>query len=68
MAAKPKARKRSSPTAKRERDQLIGIRLTPAMKRALDEVALEWHTTRAAVMRELIDHALNSHPRTKPRR
>jgi hypothetical protein len=44
---------------------LIGIRLTPAMKGALDEVALEWRTTRSAVMRELIAHALKSPPKRK---
>lgn len=43
----------------------IGIRVSPAMKDALDEVALEWRTTRADVMRELIEHALNTHPRRK---
>ena len=32
----------------------------PAMKDALDEVALEWRTTRSAVMRELIAHALQA--------
>jgi hypothetical protein len=42
---------------------LIGIRLTPGMKGALDEVALEWRTTRSAVMRELIAHALKSPPK-----
>jgi len=44
---------------------LIGIRLTPAMKDALDEVAFEWQTTRSAVMRELIAHALKSPPKQK---
>ena len=44
---------------------LIGIRLTPAMKHALDEVAFEWQTTRSAVMRELIAHALKSPPKRK---
>lgn len=44
---------------------LVGIRLTPAMRHALDEVALEWRTTRADVMRELIAHALKSPPKRK---
>ena len=62
--AKPKAKKRSRRTAEPARQQhLIGIRLSPAMKDALDEVALEWRTTRSAVMRELIAHALKSPPK-----
>ena len=44
---------------------LVGIRLTPAMKAELDEVAFEWQTTRAYVMRELIPHALKSPPKRK---
>ena len=44
---------------------LIGLRLTPAMKADLDEVALEWRTTRSDVMRELIAHALKSPPKRK---
>jgi predicted transcriptional regulator len=35
------------------------------MKDALDEVAFEWQTTRSAVMRELIEHALKSPPKRK---
>ena len=53
-------RPQSKPAARRH---LIGIRLTPAMKDALDEVAFEWQTTRSAVMRELIAHALKSPPK-----
>jgi len=58
--AKRKSR-RSTTTAR----HLVGIRLTPAMRDALDEVALEWRTTRSAVMRELIAHALKSPPKRK---
>ena len=61
---------RTKQTAKRGRlaksamrPPLVGIRLTPAMKDALDEVAFEWQTTRSAVMRELIAHALKSPPK-----
>lgn len=43
----------------------VGIRLTQAMKDALDEVAFEWQTTRATVMRALIAHALKSPPKRK---
>jgi predicted transcriptional regulator len=38
------------------------------MKDALDEVAFEWQTTRSAVMRELIAHALKSPPRRARKR
>ena len=61
--ASSNAKKRGRRTRKPARQQhLIGIRLTLAMKDALDEVALEWRTTRSAVMRELIAHALKSPP------
>lgn len=63
---------RTKRTAKRERlaksttrPHLVGIRLTPAMKDALEEVAFEWQTTRSAVVRELIAHALKSPPKRK---
>jgi hypothetical protein len=56
-------RKRRAKSARQP--HLIGIRLTPAMKDALDEVAFEWQTTRSAVMRELIAHALKSPPKRK---
>jgi len=56
-------RKQTAKSARRA--HLIGIRLTPAMKDALDEVAFEWQTTRSAVMRELITHALKSPPKRK---
>jgi hypothetical protein len=59
-------KKRTRRSSKSEAQQhLIGIRLTPAMKHALDEVAFEWQTTRSAVMRELIAHALKSPPKQK---
>src|SRR5438552_3988113 len=62
--ANSKAKKRGRRTRKPARQHhLIGIRLTPAMKDALDEVALEWRTTRSAVMRELLAHALKSPPK-----
>jgi len=32
---------------------------------ALDEIALEWRTTRSSVMRQLIEHALAAAPKTK---
>jgi predicted transcriptional regulator len=38
------------------------------MRDALDEVALEWRTTRSAVMRELIAHALKSPPKRRSER
>lgn len=68
MVAKSKTRKRRSPPARRKGEHLIGVRLTPGMKDALDEVALEWRTTRAAVMRELMEHALRTHPKTRSKR
>ena len=46
-------------------DPLVGIRLTPAMIAALDEIALEWRTTRSSVMRQLMEHALASPPKPK---
>ena len=55
--------KRKKKLAKTTGQPLIGIRLTPAMRDALDEVALEWRTTRSAVMRELMAHALKSPPK-----
>jgi hypothetical protein len=59
-------RKRTRRSSRAEAQRhLIGIRLTPAMKNALDEVAFEWQTTRSAVMRELIAHALKSPPMRK---
>jgi hypothetical protein len=64
--AKPGSRsikKKIRASTSRSRPPLIGIRLTPAMKDALDEVALEWRTTRSAVMRELIAHALKAPPK-----
>jgi hypothetical protein len=57
-----KRRRRTQSTSHGSQRHLIGIRLTPAMKDALDEIALEWRTTRSAVMRELIAHALKSPP------
>jgi hypothetical protein len=70
--AKPRNAKQKTKTRRArkaaEQRHLIGIRLTPAMKDELDEVAFEWQTTRSAVMRELIAHALRSPPRRKPRR
>lgn len=66
MAVKSRTRKRPVTPAKRKRGHPIGIRLTPAMKAELDEVALEWRTTRAAVIRELMEHALKTHPRRQP--
>ncbi|HLY05400.1 MAG TPA: hypothetical protein VKR31_06605 [Rhizomicrobium sp.] len=67
---RPRTRKskntKSARAAKSAAQQhLIGIRLTPAMKHQLDEVAFEWQTTRSAVMRELITHALKSPPKRK---
>lgn len=43
----------------------MAIRLTPAMIVALDEIAIEWRTTRSSVMRQLIEHALASPPKPK---
>jgi hypothetical protein len=60
-----RATKRKSKRSTTAARHLIGIRLTPAMRDALDEVALEWRTTRSAVMRELIAHALKSPPTRK---
>jgi hypothetical protein len=65
--AKRKPAKRRSAPAKRKRAHLVGVRLTPGMKDALDEVAFEWRTTRAAVVRELMEHALKTHPKAKRR-
>ena len=59
--------KRGSKPSNATARHLVGIRLTPAMRDALDEVALEWRTTRSAVMRELIAHALKSPPKGKSR-
>jgi hypothetical protein len=67
--ARPRTKKSSTrarrPSRISAQRHLIGIRLTPAMKDALDEVAFEWQTTRSAVMRELIEHALKSPPKRK---
>lgn len=56
---------RKRPSKSSPQRHLVGIRLTPRMKAALDEVALEWRTTRSDVMRELIAHALKSPPKRK---
>jgi hypothetical protein len=61
-ARNTKRRKRSARKSA-DRHHLVGIRLTPAMKDALDEIAFEWQTTRANVVRELIAHALKSPPK-----
>jgi hypothetical protein len=63
--AKSKKRPRRSPKTSAKQPHLVGIRLTPAMKDGLDEVALEWQMTRSAVMRELIAHALKAPPKRK---
>jgi len=60
-AKKAKTKRRGRPS-KGGRDPFIGIRLTPAMIAALDEIALEWRTTRSSVMRQLIHHALKAPP------
>ena len=65
---KTKHTARKSKASNATAGHLIGIRLTPAMRDALDEVAFEWQTTRSAVMRELIAHALKSPPKRKSRR
>ena len=62
-----KARRKKKRT-KTKGQPLIGIRLTPAMRDALDEVALELRTTRSAVMRDLIAHALKSPPKRNRKR
>ena len=59
--ARNKSKKRGKPA--RRADPLIGVRLKPAMREALDEMALEWQVTRAYLMRELIAHALKAPPR-----
>jgi predicted transcriptional regulator len=61
---KTKGRKR----AKASGHNAVGVRLTPTMRAGLDELALESHTTRAAVMRQLIEHALSSAPEKATKR
>ena len=61
---KTKRKKQKAPARKAKANRhLEGIRLRPAMKDALDEIAFEWQTTRAVVVRELIAHALKSPPK-----